>query len=71
MNIEQLKDIAYEEIVSTHFEEMKEILEKRLLGEKNPYQEIMENENFGFEDGQQNAEDSSENEDEDSFELGD
>ena len=65
--------MAYEEIVSTHFPEMKKNLEERLSKSGNPYQPIYENENYGFDDKEK--EDvfgsANEEEDEDSFELGD
>ena len=71
LNIEQLKDLAYEEVVSRHFPKMAELLEERLKKKSNPYQEIYENENFGFDDKEDGGVASEEEGDEDSFELGD
>ena len=71
LNIEQLKDAAYEEVVSRHFTKMAELLNQRLKGKNNPYQQIYENENFGFDDKEDGGVDSEEEGDEDSFELGD
>ena len=52
LNTEQLKDVAYEEILFHHFEKYKEIWENRLKSEKNPYLNFLENENKEYDDGE-------------------
>lgn len=67
LNTEQLKDVAYEEILCHHFEKYREIWRKRLECQENGYLEFLENENKEFNDG----EDEEFEESEDSFCLGD
>jgi serine/threonine protein kinase len=67
LNTEQLKDIAYEEILYHHFDEYKKIWNKRNKSEKNPYLEFLENENREYDDGEEEEFEGSE----DSFCLGD
>ena len=67
LNTEQLKDIAYEEILWHHFEEYKKIWGQRNQMEENPYLEFLENENKEFDDGEEEEFEGSE----DSFRLGD
>jgi hypothetical protein len=67
LNTEQLKDIAYEEILYHHFEEYRKIWEKRSQVEGNPYLEFLENENKEYDDGEEQEFEGSE----DSFCLGD
>ena len=67
LNTEQLKDIAYEEILFHHFEEYKKIWKLRMEKLENPYLEFLQNENQEFDDGEEIEFEGSE----DSFCLGD
>ena len=52
LTTEQSKDIAYEEIISHHFKDMGQLLQKRLQHDENPYLEIYTNANKDFDDGE-------------------
>lgn len=67
LNTEQLKDIAYEEILFHHFDEYRKLWAGRMQCSANPYLEFLENENKDFDDGEDAEFEGSE----DSFCLGD
>ena len=47
LNTEQLKDVAYEEILFHHFKKIREIWENRLKSNENPYIEFLKNNSGG------------------------
>lgn len=66
LNTEQLKDVAYEEILFHHFEAFRKVWAGRAQAKENPYLEFLENENKEFDDGEEAEFEGSE----DSFCLG-
>lgn len=67
LNTEQLKDIAYEEILFHHFDEYRKIWKGRMESNTNPYLEFLENENKEYDDGEEEEFEGTD----DSFFLGD